>query len=64
MVAAVLAKDGGVVRAVVDGELTSKILDLQNGQLLSANTLYRPIPLNEAGNFEVEGVVVSSVRFL
>lgn len=61
--AAVPARDGDVVLAVVDGELTCKILDLRNGLLLPANTHYHPISISKSGSLEIEGVVVSSIRY-
>lgn len=63
MDAAVPARHGCVVLALVDGELTGKILDIRIGQLLPANTHYSPILLYKVGRFVIERVVVSSVRF-
>jgi len=61
--ASVPARDGDVVLAVVDGGLTCKILDVKGCQLLPANTHYQPIPIRNAGTLQIEGVVVSSIRF-
>ncbi|MDX9791479.1 MAG: translesion error-prone DNA polymerase V autoproteolytic subunit [Candidatus Kapaibacterium sp.] len=52
-------KDGSVVIAVVDGELTVKRLSYKNGQvyLIPENDIYSQIEITEAMNFEVWGVV-------
>jgi len=59
---ALTPRNGDVVLAVLDGELTCKILDNQGRQLLAANRRYPPIPIPEGSHFEVEGVVISSIR--
>lgn len=56
-------QQGSVVLAVIDGELTCKILDLNQQQLLSANKNYPPIPIREGSICEIEGVVINSIRF-
>lgn len=53
---------GDVVLAVLDGELTCKVLDKHSQRLLSANKDYGPIPIREGADFLVEGVVTSSIR--
>ena len=60
---AITPKNGDVVLAVLDGELTCKKLDIQGKRLLSANDKYPPIPIKEWAEFEVEGVVTSSIRY-
>ncbi|MEZ5525095.1 MAG: translesion error-prone DNA polymerase V autoproteolytic subunit [Pseudomonadales bacterium] len=59
---ALTPRDGDVVLAVLDGELTCKILDLRGRRLLAANRRYAPVTIPEGSHFEVEGVVISSVR--
>lgn len=59
---AVPISDGDVVVVAVDGQLTIKILDLVNRQLLPANRLYRPIPVAEGSQVETEGVVIHAVH--
>jgi len=59
---ALTPRTGDVVLAALDGELTCKILDSQGRQLLAANRRYPPITIPEGSHFEVEGVVISSIR--
>lgn len=53
---------GDVVLAVLNGELTCKVLDIQRQRLLSANDDFKPMPIQEGADFVVEGVVTSSIR--
>ena len=53
---------GDVVLAALNGELTCKILDMHNRRLLSANEGYPPLPIEEDADFQVEGVVINSIR--
>jgi len=53
---------GDVVVAVLDGELTCKILDLRQRRLLASNRDYPPISLREGADFAIEGVVTGSIR--
>lgn len=53
---------GDVVLASLDGQLTCKILDIKNHRLLAAHKDFAPIPVREACEFEVEGVVINSIR--
>ena len=59
---ALTPRDGDVVLAALDGELTCKILDSQGRRLLAANKQYPPITIADGSSFEVEGVVISSIR--
>lgn len=59
---ALTPRNGDVVLAALDGELTCKILDSPGRQLLAANRRYPPIAIPEGSHFEVEGVVISSIR--
>ena len=54
---------GDVVLAALEGELTCKVLDLHRRRLLSANDDYPPLPVHEDTALEVEGVVITSVRY-
>ncbi len=56
------AKSGDIVVAIVDGELTLKTLDKENGEyiLRPANSAY-PI-IRPRGNLEMYGVVVGMIR--
>ncbi|HEY8386186.1 MAG TPA: translesion error-prone DNA polymerase V autoproteolytic subunit [Porticoccaceae bacterium] len=53
---------GDVVVAVLDGEMTCKILDMRQQRLLAANRNFPPIPIREGSDFLIEGVVTSSIR--
>lgn len=53
-------RDGQVVLAVLNGELTCKVLDLKRRRLLSANRAHPPIPLGSDTELIIEGVVTSS----
>jgi len=53
---------GNVVLAALDGELTCKILDIHNRRLLSASDRYPPLPIEEGADFQIEGVVIHSIR--
>lgn len=59
---AIEARQGDVVLAVVDGELSCKILDAKGRQLLPANPRYPAIKIKDGIRFEVEGVVIHSIR--
>jgi len=59
---AVEPQNGSIVVAVVDGELTCKILDTRHHRLLSANEGFLPITLNDEASIEIEGVVIHSIR--
>lgn len=56
-------KSGQIVIAALNGELTCKILDTQRRCLVAANPRYAPIPITEASEFSIEGVVTASVRY-
>ncbi len=59
---AVEPRNGSVVVANIDGELTCKILDLTHRQLLSSNAKYPPITIGEDSDMSIEGVVIHSIR--
>ncbi len=53
---------GDVILAALDGELTCKVLDMHRRRLLSSNDDFPPIPIREGAVFEIEGVVIHSIR--
>lgn len=60
---AIKPRQGDVVIAALNGEMTCKILDLQGRRLLPANQRCQPIALSEPMDLVVEGVVTHSVRY-
>ena len=52
-----------VVIVALDGELTCKILDLQQQRLLAANRHYPPIAIVDGVDMLIEGVVSHSLRY-
>lgn len=58
------ARDGQVVVARLDGEITIKRLSLQQGQvrLLSRNPAYAPIEVEAGQEFAIEGIYCGLVR--
>ncbi|MCP4261235.1 MAG: translesion error-prone DNA polymerase V autoproteolytic subunit [Ketobacter sp.] len=60
---AIQAVQGDVVVAAIAGELTCKFLDIRHRRLLPANKTYKPIPIAENGELEIEGVVIHSIRY-
>ena len=59
---AVEPKDGDIVIAGIDGELTCKFLNLRSKCLVAANPKYLPIPIKDEQDLLIEGVVISSIR--
>ena len=55
-------QQGSIVVAVVDGEMTCKILDINHRQLRSSNDKYAPIAIGDDISLCIEGVVVYSIR--
>ena len=51
-----------IIIAVLNGQLTCKILDKHNQRLISANEHYAPIAIGEFSDLLIEGVVVHSIR--
>ena len=56
-------RNGDVVVAAVDGQLTCKILNTRLQQLVAANPSFPPIYINSTAELIIEGVVVASVRY-
>ena len=59
---AVTPQNGSVVVAVVDGDMTCKLLDTTNKKLLSANEKFPPIKIGDDVECLIEGVVIHSIR--
>lgn len=57
------ARDGDVIVANYNGEFVCKIIDKTRRLLLSANEQFQPKPIHDYDTFNIEGVVVSSIRF-
>ena len=55
-------RSGQVVIAAINGELTCKLLDIENRILRSANPDYPPVPLNEDLDLIIEGVVIHAIN--
>lgn len=56
------AKDGDVVIAALDGEITCKILDARAQLLRSANLDYPAIPVHEGAECRILGVVTHAIN--
>ena len=56
------AKNGDVVVAAIDGELTCKILDTRQKLLLSANKAFPPIAICGQEELIIEGVIIFSIK--
>ncbi len=57
-------EQGRIVIASVDGQLTCKILDINNRCLRAANPDYEPIPLPEETDLVIEGVVMHAIHHM
>lgn len=55
-------QNGDVIVANLNGEFVCKKVDKENRQLLSAAPGYKPYKLKDGDDFQVEGVVISSIR--
>lgn len=58
----ITVKDSDVIVANLNGEFICKILNITQRLLESANPKYKAVPINEADNFTIEGVVIRSIR--
>ncbi len=61
---AVTPRQGHIVIAAINGELTCKLLDIANQQLLAGNSAYPPISINEESDLSIEGVVLHAINSL
>ena len=57
-------RQGAVVVAAIDGELTCKILDKRQSRLLTANPNYPPIDIKGREDIVIEGVVTYCIKKL
>ena len=55
-------KNGHIVIAAINGELTCKILDIKHRMLRAANPSYPSIPLGDEMDLLIEGVVVHAIN--
>ncbi|MFT5450678.1 MAG: DNA polymerase V [Enterobacterales bacterium] len=55
-------KHGDVIVANFNGNFVCKIIDKKRKELLSASADYKAVPISEADVFQIEGVVICSVR--
>ncbi|ASM53675.1 hypothetical protein PNIG_a1526 [Pseudoalteromonas nigrifaciens] len=55
-------RQGDVIVVVYNGQFVCKIADLKNNQLVSASDDYPPVKIKESDEYNLEGVVTSSVR--
>ena len=55
-------KDGDVIVANYNGNFVCKLLDKTAKQLISASHDHQPVSILEADSFQIEGVVIRSVR--
>ena len=53
---------GDIIVANYNGGFTCKILDKEQGLLISASHLYAPVVIRELDTFQCEGVVSRSIR--
>jgi DNA polymerase V len=58
-----VARQGDVVIAALDGQLTCKVLDITGRRLLPANRREKPIELSEDPDLIIEGVVPAHIRY-
>jgi len=56
------AEHGDVIVANYNGCFTCKFIDKKHAQLLSASDQYKPVMISADDVFQVEGVVISSIR--
>lgn len=61
---AIEPRQGQVVIAAINGELTCKILDIKNKQLIAANPSYAPVLIAEDSDVLLEGVVIHVINSL
>jgi len=59
---AVMPQQNDVIVANYNNEFVCKLLDIQHRVLRSASSIYAPVSIGECDNFQLEGVVISSVR--
>jgi DNA polymerase V len=55
-------KNMSIIVANLNGVFVCKHLDVENRSLVSANDMFTPHLISEGDEFQVEGVVISSIR--
>jgi len=55
-------RHNSIVIAAINGELTCKILDLRNQQLVPANNEMKPIPIPDDTDLVLEGTVIHVIQ--
>lgn len=58
----VKVKDSNVIVVNLNGEFICKLLNITQRLLVSANSNYKTIPINDDDQFTIEGVVIRSIR--
>lgn len=59
---AVQPQQNDVIVANFNNEFVCKLLDIERRVLRSASPMYSPVRISECDNFQLEGVVIGSVR--
>lgn len=59
---AVQPQQNDVIVANFNNEFVCKLLDIEGRTLRSASRMYVPVPIGDCDNFQLEGVVIGSVR--
>jgi len=59
---AVKPQQNDVIVANFNNEFVCKLIDMENRLLRSASPVYSPVQISECDNFQLEGVVIGSVR--
>ncbi|MCF2857170.1 translesion error-prone DNA polymerase V autoproteolytic subunit [Pseudoalteromonas sp. SMS1] len=59
---AVQPQQNDVIVANFNNEFVCKLIDMENRLLRSASSVYSPVKISECDNFQLEGVVIGSVR--
>ncbi|KZN68186.1 DNA polymerase V [Pseudoalteromonas luteoviolacea CPMOR-1] len=59
---AVQPQQNDVIVANYNNEFVCKLLDVDNRLLRSASPIYSPVRISDCDNFQLEGVVIGSVR--
>ena len=56
------SKNGDIIVANFNGDFVCKIIDKPSRRLVSASRHHQPVAINEGDVFQIEGVVIRSVR--
>ncbi len=55
-------RHGDVVLAILNNELSCRTLDMHNQVLRAANPEFQELPIEKGSDFDIKGVVISSIR--